>query len=295
MSITVRPRRSVLYMPGSNARALEKARTLAADSLILDLEDAVAPDAKATAREQIAASVAAGGFGPREVVIRVNGTDTPWFADDLAMAAKAKPDAVLIPKVSDVETLVSVGRQLDALGAPREVRVWAMVETPLGVLRATDIALAAKDPVTRLSMFVLGTNDLAKETGTRIVPGRLPMLAWLSTAILAARAGGIEIVDGVWNAFQDVEGFTAECAQAAELGFDGKTLIHPAQIGPCNAAFTPPDGEIELARQVIAVFDQPENAGKGVIQIEGRMFERMHADIARKTVALAEAIAARAA
>ncbi|MFK8252664.1 HpcH/HpaI aldolase/citrate lyase family protein [Ancylobacter terrae] len=293
MSSTIRPRRSVLYMPGSNARALEKARTLNADSLILDLEDAVAPDAKAAARAQVAAAVTAGGFGPREVVIRTNGTDTPWFEEDLAAAVAAGPDAVLIPKVSDPETLIALGHKLEALGAAPGLRVWAMIETPLGVLRALDIALAARNPKTRLSMFVLGTNDLSKETGTRIVPGRAPMLAWLSHTILAARAGGVEIVDGVWNAFQDQEGFGRECAEAAELGFDGKTLIHPNQIEPCNAAFSPPPDEIAQARKLVAVFDLPENAGKGVVQIEGRMFEIMHAQMARKRIALADAIAAR--
>ncbi|HSI42451.1 MAG TPA: CoA ester lyase [Xanthobacteraceae bacterium] len=294
MTVPARPRRSVLYMPGSNARAIEKARSLDADGIILDLEDAVAPDAKAAARAQVAAAVSAGGFGPREVVVRVNALDTPWFEDDLASAAAAGPDAVLIPKVSSPETLQVVGGKLAALGAPATLKVWAMVETPLSVLRATEIALAAQDPATRLAVLVLGTNDLAKETGAWIVPGRLPMLSWLSMCVLAARAGGIGILDGVWNAFQDVDGFTRECDQGAELGFDGKTLIHPGQIGPCNAAFSPPEAEVAQARALIAVFDRPENAGLGVVQIEGRMFERLHAEMARRTVALAEAIAARA-
>lgn len=298
MSTIVRPRRSVLFMPGSNARALEKARTLPADGVVIDLEDAVAPDAKADARAQVAATLRAGGFAPREVVVRTNAVDTPWFEEDLAAVARASaegagPDAVLIPKVSDAETLVTIGRRLDALGAAPALRVWAMIETPLAVLRALDIALAARNPVTRLAVLVLGTNDLSKETGARVVPGRAPMMGWLSHCVLAARAGGVEVLDAVWNAFRDLDGFARECAQAAEMGFDGKTLIHPGQIEPCNAAFTPPPGEVEAARALIALFDGPENAGKGVVQIEGRMVERMHADIARRTVALADAIAAR--
>ncbi|HEY9214010.1 MAG TPA: CoA ester lyase [Ancylobacter sp.] len=295
----IRPRRSVLYMPGSNARALEKARSLPADGVIIDLEDAVAPDAKAAARAQVAGAVEAGGFGHREVVVRINGAETPWFEDDLAEMARVSADwagldALLIPKVSDPETLLVTGQRLEALGAAPHLRLWAMIETPLAVLRVTDIALAARNPVSRLAVLVLGTNDLAKETGARIVPGRAPMASWLSTCILAARAGGIEVLDGVWNGFQDIEGFTRECAEAAQMGFDGKTLIHPSQIAPCNQAFTPPEDEIAQARALIEVFDRPENADKGVLQINGRMFERMHADIARRMVEMNDAIAARA-
>lgn len=295
----IRPRRSVLYMPGSNARALEKARSLPADGVIIDLEDAVAPDAKAAARAQVAGAVEAGGFGHREVVVRINGAETPWFEDDLAEMARVSADwagldALLIPKVSDPETLLVTGQRLEALGAAPHLRLWAMIETPLAVLRVTDIALAARNPVSRLAVLVLGTNDLAKETGARIVPGRAPMASWLSTCILAARAGGIEVLDGVWNGFQDIDGFARECAEAAQMGFDGKTLIHPSQIAPCNQAFTPPEDEIAQARALIEVFDRPENADKGVLQINGRMFERMHADIARRMVEMNDAIAARA-
>jgi citrate lyase subunit beta/citryl-CoA lyase len=293
MHSDIRPRRSVLFMPGSNARALEKARTLAADAIVIDLEDAVAPDAKAGARAQAAAAIKAGGFGPREVVLRANAPDTPWFEADLAAAAEARADAVAVPKISDPETLLMIGRRLDALGAPRSVKVWAMIETPLAVLRADRIALAARDPVTRLAVLMMGTNDLAKETGARIVPGREPMLAWLSTCVLAAKAAGIGILDAVWNDFRDLDGFAAECAQAADLGFNGKTLIHPSQIAPANTAFSPPAGEVDEARRIIELFARPENAGIGVLQMEGRMYERMHADIARSTVALADAIAAR--
>jgi len=288
--MTVRPRRSVLYMPGSNARAMEKARELAADAVILDLEDAVAPDAKAKARELIVKALKDGGFGRREVVVRVNGLDTAWWADDLAVAA-AKPDAVLVPKVSTPERVRQVAARLASVGAAPELRIWAMMETPLAMLDVRDIAAAALDPATRLSAFVMGTNDLAKETRARIVPGRAPMLPWLMTCVAAARAFGLDILDGVYNDLGNAEGFAAECAQARDLGFDGKTLIHPAQIAPCNAAFSPPDAEVAWARQIIAAFDLPENAARGVIQIDGRMVERLHADMARRTVAIADAIA----
>ncbi|MBS9475874.1 HpcH/HpaI aldolase/citrate lyase family protein [Ancylobacter radicis] len=298
MFAPIRPRRSVLYMPGSNARALEKARDLPADGFIIDLEDAVAPEAKREARDQVVQSLTAGGFGRREVVVRVNGTNTPWFDADLAAIARAAAagvgiHAVLIPKVADAETLLVVGRQMEALGAPSGLRLWAMIETPLAVLRALDIALAARNPATRLAVMVLGTNDLAKETGAQLRPGRASMASWLSHCVLAARAGGVEVLDGVWNDFTDLNGFARECAEAAIMGFDGKTLIHPGQIETCNAAFSPPDDELAQARALIAMFDRPENAGRGVLQVGGRMYERMHADIARKRVALADAIAAR--
>ncbi|MEP9349646.1 CoA ester lyase [Xanthobacter sp. KR7-225] len=292
--MSIRPRRSVLYMPGSNARALEKARTLPADGVILDLEDAVAPDAKTEARARVAETVKAGGFGPREVVIRINGLDTQWGADDLEAAAAAAPDAILVPKVEAVEQLVTVGRRLNALGVPETTRVWAMIETPLAILDIKAIAQSARDPLTRLSVFVLGTNDLAKETRAALVPGRAPMVAWLSLVVAAARMTGIDVLDGVWNQFQDLDGFDAECAQGAQFGMDGKTLIHPSQIDPCNAAFSPPAAEVERARAIIAAFALPENAGKGVITLDGRMVELLHAEMARRTVALADAIAARA-
>lgn len=289
---TIRPRRSALYMPGSNARALEKAREIAADVLILDLEDAVAPDAKATAREQVCAAVKAGGYGRRELVIRVNGTGTPWFAEDLAAAAEAKPQAILIPKVSGPETLHQVGNQLNGLWADPSIAVWAMIETPLAILDVERIARAARDPVTRLACFVMGTNDLAKETRARFVPGRAPMLPWLTSALLAARAHGIDILDGVYNDIKDEDGFLAECEQGRDLGFDGRTLIHPSQVAMANAVFAPAEAELTKARAVIAAFDLPENAGKGAIQLDGRMVELLHAEMARRTVALAEAIAA---
>jgi citrate lyase subunit beta/citryl-CoA lyase len=287
--MTVRPRRSVLYMPGSNARAMEKARELPADAVILDLEDAVAPDAKAKARELIGKALKDGGFGRREVVVRVNGLDTAWWADDLAIAA-AGPDAVLVPKVSTPAQFRQVAERLAAVGAGPQLRVWAMMETPLAMLNVRDIAAAALDPAARLAAFVMGTNDLAKDTRARIVPGRAPMLPWLMTCVAAARAFGLDILDGVYNDLGNAEGFAAECRQAHDFGFDGKTLIHPQQIAPCNAAFSPAPEEVEWARKIIAAFDLPQNADKGVIQIDGRMVERLHAEMARRTVAIADAI-----
>ncbi|MGE3145945.1 MAG: CoA ester lyase [Pseudorhodoplanes sp.] len=291
--MSIRPRRSVLYMPGSNARALEKAKTLPADGVILDLEDAVAPDAKEAARKQVTEAAKAGGFGNREVFIRVNGIDTPWHADDLHAAAHAAPDAILIPKVSSSQQLEMIGRRLLDMGTAHKTRVWAMIETPFAILNIADIAAAARDSETRLTGFVLGTNDLAKETGARIVPGRAPMAPWLMTCMAAARAYGVAILDGVYNDIGNAEGFRQECLEGRDLGFDGKTLIHPNQIEPCNAAFSPGAEEIAQARKIIAAFDLPENRDKGAISLDGRMVERMHADIARRTVAVADAIAAR--
>jgi len=288
--MTIRPRRSLLYMPGSNARAMEKARELPADGVILDLEDAVAPDAKGKAREQIIQTLKQGGFGRREVIVRINGLDTPWWRDDLAVAA-AVPDAILVPKVSVPEPLREVAKHLVGIRAEARIGIWAMMETPLAMLNARDIAAAAHDAGSRLAGFVMGTNDLAKDTRARLLPGRAPMLPWLMTCIAAARAYGIDIVDGVYNDIGNAEGFAAECRQARDLGFDGKTLIHPQQIAPCNEAFSPAADEVAWARKIIASFELPENADKGVIQVDGRMVERLHADMARRTVAIAEAIA----
>ena len=257
--MTIRPRRSVLYMPGSNARALEKAKTLPADGVILDLEDSVAPDAKETARQQVVDAVKAGGFGTREVFIRVNGVDTPWHADDLAAAAHAAPDAILVPKISNPEMIELIGRRLLDMGTDHKTRVWAMIETPLAIFNILSIAAEAKDSESRLSGFVMGTNDLAKDTRARLLPGRAPMLSWLSTCVAAARIYGIDILDGVYNDIGNADGFEMECRQGVELGFDGKTLIHPNQIGPCNMAFSPSSEEVALARKMIAVFDLPEN------------------------------------
>lgn len=288
--MTIRPRRSVLYMPGSNARALEKAKTLPADCIILDLEDSVAPDVKETARRQVVDAVKAGGFGAREVFIRVNGVDTPWHADDFAAAAHAAPDAILVPKVSSPDVVEMLGRRLLDMHIDLKTRLWAMIETPLAIFNILAIAAQARDSESRLAGFVMGTNDLAKDTRARLVPGRAPMLAWLSMCIAAARCHGIDILDGVYNDIGNAEGFVQECTQGVELGFDGKTLIHPSQIEPCNKAFSPSEGEVAQARKIIAAFDQPENKAKGVVSIGGRMVERLHADMARRTVAIAEAI-----
>ncbi|MGN6461681.1 MAG: HpcH/HpaI aldolase/citrate lyase family protein [Pseudolabrys sp.] len=291
--MTIRPRRSVLYMPGSNARAIEKAKSLPVDGVILDLEDAVAPDAKAAARQQVADAVGAGGFGPREVVIRTNAISSPWFADDITAVIQAKPDAVLIPKIETAQQLELVGQRLLDGHAHLKIRVWAMIETPRAIFNIEELGRAAADSETRLTCFVLGTNDLAKETRARQVPGRTPMLAWLSMAVMAAHAGGIDVLDGVYNDIANAEGFLRECEQGRDFGFDGKTLIHPNQIAPCNTVFSPAPDEVTQARAMIAEFAKPENKGKGVVQIGGRMVERMHAEMAERTVAIAEAIAAR--
>jgi len=287
--MTVRPRRSVLYMPGSNARALEKARELAADGLILDLEDAVAPEAKAAARDAIVKALRL-GFGDREVLVRINGLDTRWWVEDLNAVAASRPDAVLVPKISNPGQLQDLAARIVDMGTDPHVRIWAMMETPLAMLNVGAIAAAALDSETRLSGFVMGTNDLAKDTRARIVPGRTPMLPWLMNCVAAARAYGLDILDGVYNDLGNAEGFVAECRQAVDLGFDGKTLIHPKQIESCNAAFSPSADEVAAARKMIAAFELPENRDKGVIQIDGRMVERLHAEMARRTVAIADAI-----
>jgi citrate lyase subunit beta/citryl-CoA lyase len=276
-------------MPGSNPRALEKARELPADALILDLEDAVAPDAKAPARKNIFKALKT-GFGDREVLVRINGLDTRWWVDDLDAIIGGRPDAVLVPKISDPHQLQDLAARLVDMGTDPHVRVWAMMETPLAMLNAGEIAAAAQDSETRLAGFVMGTNDLAKDTRARLVPGRAPMLPWLMTCVAAARAFGLSILDGVYNDLGNAEGFLAECKQARDLGFDGKTLIHPRQIDPCNETFSPTADEVAMARKMIAAFDLPENENKGVIQIDGRMVERLHAEMARQTVAIADAI-----
>jgi citrate lyase subunit beta/citryl-CoA lyase len=287
----IHPRRSFLFMPGSNARALEKAPALPADGIILDLEDAVAPDAKVIARSQIARAVTAGGFGTREVLVRLNGLDTPWWSDDLAMAGKARPNGIVLPKVSRAADLSTLFQALSEIGADRNINLWAMIETPLGVLNAPGIAAGARDVGISLAGFIIGTNDIARETRISQVPGRAPMLPALSLCILAARGYGLDVLDGVYNNFNDVEGFVQECAQARDMGFDGKTLIHPNQIKPCNAAFTPTTDEVAHAREIIRLFALPENADKGAIQINGQMVERLHVQMAQRVVAIADAIA----
>jgi citrate lyase subunit beta / citryl-CoA lyase len=280
----IRPRRSVLYMPGSNARALEKARTIAADTLILDLEDAVAPDAKDIARQQVADAVAARGFGKREVVVRVNAPSTQWGEADIVTAVAARPDAILVPKVSTLQDM----HRAEYLLGDCDIALWAMVETPLAILNVASLAGAGS----RLACFVMGTNDLIKELRGHHTPDRANLSAALSLSVAAARANGLAAIDGVFNDIQDSDGFARHCHQAKSFGFDGKTLIHPTQVDPCNAIFAPTPGEVVAARQLIAAFELPENRGKGAIKLDGRMVELLHAEIARRTVALADAITA---
>jgi citrate lyase subunit beta / citryl-CoA lyase len=288
----VRPRRSVLYMPGSNPRALEKGRDLPADAIILDLEDAVAPEAKLQARDAVVRALRQ-GFGEREVLVRINGLDTRWWVEDINAVAAVRPDGVLVPKVSSPRQLQDLAARLVDMGTDPHVRVWAMMETPLAMLNVGDIAAAALDSETRLAGFVMGTNDLAKDTRAHLVAGRSPMVPWLMNCVAAARAYGLDILDGVYNDIGDADGFAAECRQARDFGFDGKTLIHPRQIEPCNAAFSPSKEDVETARKILAAFDLPENENKGVLQVDGRMIERLHAEMARRTVAIADAIAKR--
>lgn len=287
--MTIRPRRSVLYMPGANARALEKAKTLSSDALILDLEDSVAPEAKAEARERVAGAVKVGGYGRREIVIRINGLDTPWGVDDLRMAAAANPDAVLVPKVARPGDIVNVSRIHMALGGSEATRMWAMMETPMAIFNVREIASVHQ--VARLSCLVLGTNDLLKESRALATGSRFAILPWLSMTLLAARAYGLDVIDGVYNDFRNEEGFRAECEQGRILGMDGKTLIHPGQVDICNTVFSPGADEVDWARKVIAAFALPENAQKGVITIDGKMVERLHLAMAERVAAIAEAIA----
>jgi citrate lyase subunit beta / citryl-CoA lyase len=290
-----RPRRSVLYMPGSNARALEKARSIGADGLILDLEDSVAPDAKAMARGQVCAAVTAGGYAGREVVIRVNGIDSAWFAEDMTAAIAAAPDAILVPKVSSPDDLDILARVLAQARAGEKIRIWAMLETPLAMLDAAGIARAARVfPACRLDALVMGTNDLAKETRAVLAPGRAAFLPWLMTCLAAARAYGLDILDSAYNDFRDSAGFAAECRQTRELGFDGKTLIHPDQVAIANEVLAPSFEDVAWARRIVTAFEAPEAQGKGVISVDGRMVELLHVEMARRTIAIAEAIAARA-
>jgi citrate lyase subunit beta/citryl-CoA lyase len=288
----IRPRRSVLYMPGSNARALEKAKSIAADALILDLEDAVAPEAKAAARDQVCAAVKSAGYGRRELVIRINALDTPWGKADLDAAVAAAPDAVLVPKPGTAADIARLSTVLS--GAPDKVRLWAMIETPLAILNVHELAAASRQAGARLDCFVMGTNDLVKETRADLSSNRRPALYWLSATVTAARAYGLDVLDGVYNNFKDVEGFRRECVHGRALGFDGKTLIHPDQVAIANEVFAPPEADVAWARKIITAFEQPENTGKGVITVEGRMVELLHAEIARRTVAIADAIKERA-
>jgi len=280
-----RPRRSVLYLPGSNARAIEKARTLACDVVILDLEDSVAPEAKAAARALACEAVRAGGFGPRELVIRANGLDTPWGAADLAAAAEAAPDAVLVPKAGSPDDLAACRK---ALGAATPL--WAMIETCKAVV-ALD-ALGRASAAEGVACWVIGTNDLVKEMRCRPGPDRAPLLPALALSVMAARAHGLDILDGVYNDIPDLAGLERECRQGADLGFDGKSLIHPTHLEIANRAFSPEPDAVAWAQTVARAFDLSENADKGVIKVEGRMVERLHLAQAQRLIAVADAIAA---
>lgn len=286
MTESIRPRRSVLYMPGANERALDKAKTLAADALILDLEDAVAPDAKVEARERVCTAVADGGYGSREVTIRANSIDTEWHRDDLAAIAQAGPDAVVVPKVNSAADVHAIEQALETGGAPDHTMIWAMLETPVAVLRAEEIATSSE----RLTVFVMGTNDLAKELHAEHVPGRHPLVFGLSRCLLAARMTGKTILDGVYNDIRDEIGFEAECTQGRQMGFDGKTLIHPNQLEICNRVFAPTEAEIERAKRIIVAFDEAQAEGRGVVTVDGRLIENLHVEDARRILSLADAI-----
>ena len=288
MTADLRPRRSVLYMPGANERALEKAKGIAADALILDLEDAVAPDAKAEARDRVCAAVRSGEYGTKELIIRINGLGTQWHADDIAAAAAAGPAAVLVPKVNSADEVRHLVAELEDAGAPEHTKLWAMLETPQAMFSAVDIVTASP----RLTVLVMGTNDLAKELHATHVPGRAPLQFGLQTCLMAARFGDKVILDGVFNDITDEVGFAAECLQGRQFGFDGKTLIHPSQVEPCNNAFAPTSDEIDHSRRVIAAFEEAEAEGRGVVTVDGRMIENLHVDNARRILAVADAISA---
>ena len=287
MSEALRPRRSVLYMPGANERALEKAKGIPADALILDLEDAVAPDAKAEARARVCAAAASGEYGAKEIAIRINGIGTQWHDDDIAAASAAGPNAIVVPKVNSAEEVTQLVASFEAAGAPAHTKLWAMLETPVAILNAESIATASD----RLTVLVMGTNDLAKELYAEHVPGRAPLQFGLQKCLMAARLAGKVILDGVYNDIKNADGFRAECVQGAEMGFDGKTLIHPDQVGVANDVWSPSEAEVEHARKVIAAFDEALAAGKGVVQLDGRMIENLHVANAQRAIAIADAIA----
>lgn len=291
MATVTRPRRSVLYMPGSNQRALEKARTLAADGLILDLEDAVSPDAKDVARTQVVDAVKAGGYGGRELLVRVNGLNTPWFHADVAAAATSGADAILIPKVESADAVRQVEAIMAAAGAPDSMAIWCMMETPRGILKAEEIAGSTP----RMGGFVMGTSDLAKDLHCAHTPLRLPMITSLGLCLLAARAYGLAVLDGVYLDLNDDAGFEVSCVQGLELGFDGKTLIHPKTIDAANRVFAPSEKEIEWSKKIIAAHAEAAAEGKGVVVVDGKLVENLHVENAKRIVRLAEQIAALAA
>jgi citrate lyase subunit beta / citryl-CoA lyase len=284
----IRPRRSALYMPGANDKALEKAKGLPTDAIIFDTEDSVAPDMKGVARDKVAAAVQSGEYGNRELTIRVNALDTEWAADDLRSAAQAGPAGIVVPKINSAADVAQVERIIEAAGVSDHTTIWAMLETPTAMENAVEIATSSE----RLAVLIMGTNDLAKELRAGLVPGRAPLLWGLGRCVNAARVADKVILDGVYNDVKNPDGFLAECVQGAEMGFDGKTLIHPTQVEPCNEAFSPSAEEIEYSRRVIEAFEQGLAQGKGVITVDGRMIENLHVDNARRALAIAEAIAA---
>lgn len=287
MTETYRPRRSALYMPGANDKALEKAKGLACDSIIFDTEDSVAPDMKAEAREKVAAAVASGDYGHRELTIRVNSADTEWHEDDLRSAARVGPAGIVVPKVNSAADVAAVERIIESAGVPDHTRLWAMLETPAAIENAVEVATSSE----RLEVLVMGTNDMAKELRAALVAGRAPLLWGLARCVNAARYAGKVILDGVYNDVRNAEGFESECAQGAEMGFDGKTIIHPSQVEPCNSAFSPSADEIEYSRRVIAAWDAGLAEGRGVITVDGKMVENLHVDNARRALGAADAIA----
>lgn len=286
MTQSVRPRRSVLYMPGSNARAQEKAKTLPCDGIIFDLEDATAPDAKAAARQTVAESVSKGGYGGRELIIRVNGLDTAWGTDDVAVACQAAPDAILLPKVESAAQVRALEALLEKHKAPSKTTIMCMMETPLGILNAKEIGGSSS----RVSCLVMGTSDLTKDLHARHTALRLPMITSLGLCLLSARAYGLSILDGVYLDLNDPEGFRASCVQGLELGFDGKTLIHPSQVEPCNEVYSPSAEEMAHARKIIVAYEQAQNEGKGVVLVDGKLIENLHVENAKRLVQMAEAI-----
>jgi citrate lyase subunit beta / citryl-CoA lyase len=292
--MAMRPRRSVLYIPGDNERALEKSSSLAADSIIIDLEDSVAPGNKEAARDRAIAAIRQADFGSREIILRVNPLETPWGMADLHAALAASPHAILVPKVSHPGDIIGTAKIVKAAEAPPSIRLWAMIETPMGVINAREVAACAPDPDNRLSCFVLGTNDLLKESRARASNNRFAVVPWLAMTLVAARAYGLDVIDGVYNDFRDDAGFRAECEHGRTLGMDGKTLIHPSQVVPCNDVFSPTDDEVAWANKIIHTFEQPENARKGVITVDGKMVERLHLVMARRVAAIAQAINSRA-
>lgn len=286
MPKTARPRRSMLYMPGSNVRALDKARSLPADALILDLEDSVAPDQKEAARVNVCEAVKAGGYGMREILVRVNGLATRWGFDDIALASKCGADALLLPKVESADAIRQMETIMRANGAPDGMAIWAMMETPRSILESQRISEATP----RMGGLVMGTSDLAKELDCAHTHERLPMITSLGLCLLAARASGLAILDGVYLDLADEEGFAFSCRQGAELGFDGKTLIHPKQIGPCNKVFTPKESDVAWSRKIIVAHAEAAERGAGVCVVDGRLIENLHVESAQRLVAMAEAI-----